>query len=70
MTRIVALLVFVAAVAACRRDAACREVCTKYGIDAASEQCTMMCNTDCQELADKFGISIDQCKAMQRGEPR
>ena len=65
-----ALLAALAASGACKRDAACREVCTKYGIDAASEQCTMMCNTSCHELAQKFGMAVERCEAMQRGETR
>ena len=67
---LVVLVVFMSALAACKRDAACREVCTKYGIDAASEQCTMMCNTDCRQLEQKFGIPVERCEKMQRGEPR
>lgn len=64
------LAVLTFALPACKREAACREVCTQFGIDAASEQCTMMCKTDCRELEQKFGYSIERCRAMQRGEAR
>ena len=68
---LVALMTFAAlTTSSCKRDAACREACMKLGIDSASEQCTLMCTTPCDELERTFGISVAKCEEMQRGELR
>ena len=55
-------------VASCHRHEACFDGCQRYGIDRDSPQCQDLCTKDCEELNTKYGMGIEHCKAMQRGE--
>lgn len=48
--------------------AACKKGCDKLGVVPGGRVCNTMCTEDCDDLAEDYGVSEEQCRRLQAGE--